>query len=418
MDFKKTIKQVTAVILLGNPAFKRILLYGGSRSGKTFILIRQVILRALKEPNSKHLIVRLIFNDIHRSIWLGTLPKVLKICFKGVPVKWNKSSYFIQFPNGSEIWLGGLDDKDRTEKILGNEYSTIYFNEAHQMKWLSVMIALTRLAEKNNLIKKAFFDCNPPTTKSWMYLLFILKIDPITRESLKMQEMYAILQMNPRDNVDNISEDYITTTLETLSERHRKRFLDGEFTNDVEGALWNSEMINQHRVLECPKLRRKVIAVDPATTSNKESDDTGIVLAGKGYDNHYYVFGDLTGKYTPNEWGLLVVETYADNRIDSVVAEVNQGGDMVESNIRNINSNIRVKKVHAINGKVARAEPIVGLYERGEVHHVGMLGDLETEMTEWDVKTSKVSPNRIDALVHALQDLSDAPVYKPAKWNF
>ena len=416
--FFKTAKQSEAVTLMGNDTCKRILLYGGSRSGKTFIIIRQIILRAIKCPNSRHLIVRLVFNDINRSIWQGTLPEVFKICFPELKVTFNKSLYFVQLPNGSQIWVGGLDDKERAEKILGNEYSSIYFNEAHQMAYKSILIAYTRLAERNSLVKKVFYDCNPPTTKSWMFLLFFLHIDPITKADLPLKEMYAVMQLNPYDNAVNISEDYITTTLETLPERHRKRFLLGEFQNDVDGALWNQEMINKFRVMEMPKMRRIALGLDPATTTNKNSDETGIVIAGKGFDNHYYVWNDSTGIYTPNEWGKIVVNYVHTQRIDIVVAESNQGGQMVESNIKNLDQTVKVKLIHAKNSKSVRAEPIVGLYESGMVHHVGVIDSLETEMTEWDAKNSKFSPGRIDSLVHALAELSEAKTYAPAKFNF
>lgn len=418
MKFQKTIKQDEAVTLMGDENHKRILLRGGSRSGKTFIIIRQLIVRAIKEPNSRHLVVRFAFNHVKRSIWLGTLPEVLRICFKGIVYIQNSSDFNIRFENGSEIWFGGLDDKDRTEKILGNEYSSIYFNEAHQLTYAAVLIALTRLAQRNRLVKKAFFDCNPPSTKHWLYLVFFKHIDPLSNASLLIPEMYATMLMNPRDNEANISEDYIKTTLETMPERQRKRFLEGLFQDDIEGALWNSDMINEHRVLEAPAMKRMVIGIDPAVSTNKDSDETGLIIAGKGFDNHYYVFDDMTGVYTPNEWGNIVVKAWYAHKLDKAIAETNQGGDLVVSNIRNIDKNVIVKKVHASRGKLARAEPIQGLYEMGEVHHVGLIEALETEMCEWDAKEAKTSPNRIDALVWALTELSEGNTYKKAKFNF
>ena len=161
-----------------------------------------------------------------------------------------------------------------------------------------------------------------------------------------------------------------------------------------------------------------LLGVDPAVTAHKDSDETGIIRAGKGTNGHYYIFEDETGIYTPNQWGQRVVRSWHENRLDKVVAEVNQGGDLVESNIRNIDRNVQVKKVHAFRGKILRAEPIVGLYEMGLVHHVGILDSLETEMTEWDAKSGAPSPNRIDALVHVLTELSEGNIYKKPKFNF
>ena len=149
--FKRTIAQTKATILMGSDA-THIMSYGGSRSGKTFNIIRAIIIRASK-TRSRHVILRLNFNHCKTSIWLDTLPKVLRICFPDLLVTWNKSDYFLTLPNGSEIWIGGLDDDKRVEKILGKEYSTIFFNECSQISWSSIQVALTRLAEKSDLKK-------------------------------------------------------------------------------------------------------------------------------------------------------------------------------------------------------------------------------------------------------------------------
>lgn len=212
------------------------MLYGGSRSGKTFISVYALIVRACKEK-SRHVILRLNFNHIKTSIWLDTLPKVLKIAFPDLSVEWNKTDYYISMPNGSEIWVAGLDDEKRVEKILGKEYSTIYFNECSQIPYKSIQVALTRLAEKNGLKKKAYYDENPPSKKHWSYWLFIKKIDPIDNIPVD-PEKYASLLMNPGDNLQNIDEDYITEVLDNLSETQKKRFRDGEFTSDDDGVAY------------------------------------------------------------------------------------------------------------------------------------------------------------------------------------
>ena len=159
--FKKTIAQVKAIKLLASPA-KFIMLYGGSRSGKTFIIVFAIIVRACK-CKSRHVMLRQTFNSIKTSIWLDTMIKVLDIAFPDLSFEKNKSDYYITLPNGSEIWIAGLDDDKRVEKILGKEFSTIFFNECSQLSYSSVQIALTRLAEKNSLKKKAYFDENPPS---------------------------------------------------------------------------------------------------------------------------------------------------------------------------------------------------------------------------------------------------------------
>lgn len=145
-DFKLTEKQEQAMEVLSGPATHGML-FGGSRSGKTFLLVRNTILRALKAARSRHAILRYRFNHIKASIILDTFPKVMRLCFPGVEYELSKTDWYVRLPNDSEIWFGGLDDKERTEKILGQEYATLYFNECSQLPYGSVAIAITRLAQ-------------------------------------------------------------------------------------------------------------------------------------------------------------------------------------------------------------------------------------------------------------------------------
>lgn len=234
-SFKKTNTQVRAVKLLGGD-YRHIMLYGGSRSGKTFILVRSVILRALKEK-SRHVILRQKFNHAKTSIWLDTLPKVLKLCFPELKTNPSKTDYYLTFPNGSELWIAGLDDAERVEKILGKEYSTIYFNECSQISYAAIQIALTRLAEKNSLAKKVYYDENPPTKRHWSYWLFIKGIDPVDNVPIDTSK-YASMIMNPKDNLENIDPDYIEEILSKLPERERRRFESGEFLDDSDGSAY------------------------------------------------------------------------------------------------------------------------------------------------------------------------------------
>ena len=244
-EFKLTEKQCEADKLLSSQA-RHIMLFGGSRSGKTFLAVRALIIRASKEK-SRHVILRLNFNHIKTSIWLDTLPKVLKISFPDLTVEWNKTDYYITLPNGSEVWVGGLDDEKRVEKILGKEYSTMYFNECSQIPYKSIQIALTRLAEKNTLKKKAYYDQNPPGKKHWSYWLFEKKLDPVDNIPVEPSR-YASILMNPKDNLDNIDPEYITEILDNLPEAQRKRFKDGEFSADDDGAAYYSFSREDHVV--------------------------------------------------------------------------------------------------------------------------------------------------------------------------
>lgn len=398
---KLTPKQIEAGDIISSSA-KNILLYGGSRSGKTAAFIYALLIRASKFK-SRHVILRKSFNHVKTSIWHDTLPKVAEL--SKVPYHENKSDWFYEFRNGSQIWIGGLDDKDRTEKILGSEYSTIYFNEASQLTYESVNMARTRLAEKSGLVNKAYYDCNPPTKSHWIYKLFMKGVDPITKEKIDTGN-YTSMIMNPVDNIQNLSDDYLKT-LESLPKRQRQRFLSGLFLDDIEGALWTDKMIDDFREYDMPvDVVRKVISIDPAVSYGDDSDETGIIIAWKSANGHYWITEDLSGKYAPGFWGSMVVTKYKKGFLNDVIAETNQGGELVVQNIRQIDTAVSVKRVHASHGKLTRAEPIAALYEQGLVHHVGSFPELEEQMVSYTGKGMK-SPDRMDALVWALTDLSE-----------
>lgn len=233
-EFKKTTIQKKAIKILGSAA-KYIMLFGGSRSGKTFIIVFCIIVRACK-VKSRHVILRQHFNHAKTSIWLDTLPKLLHLCFPHLVVTWNKSDYYLALPNESEVWIAGLDSGDRVEKILGKEYSSMFFNECSQIPYDSITKCLTRLAEKNNLVNKAYFDENPPTKKHWSYPMFIKKVNPVDSTPIK-KENYDCMLMNPMDNLENIDGTYLEI-LESLPEKDRLRFMMGEFIDGDDGEVY------------------------------------------------------------------------------------------------------------------------------------------------------------------------------------
>ncbi len=414
MTFKKTADQRKANALLA-AAHTRILLHGGSRSGKTFIIVRALIIRALKAPGSRHLITRFHFRDAKLAIFMDTLPKVLKLCFPELKdrVVFNRTDFFVTFPNGSEIWIGGLDDKERTEKILGLEYASIYFNESSQISFHAMEMALTRLAQKTSLKNKVYYDCNPPTKKHWLFFVFFLKLNPVTKIPHPFPDLYVQMQMNPEGNRENLPDGYIEEELGGLSERKRRRFKEGEWLDDLEGALWKRQWIDINRVQKAPELLRIVVAVDPAVTSNESSNATGITV--QGVDTrfplaHFYVLADRTVEHaTPLEWGQAALNAFHEFDADLIVGEVNNGGELVERNIKAIEPNVPYKMVNATRGKIKRAEPIANLYEQGRVHHVGEFPELEDEQCSYSPQMeaeNKESPNHLDAGVWGLTELS------------
>lgn len=424
-QFKLTAKQEEAQEILAGSATHGML-FGGSRSGKTFLLVRNTILRGLKAPNSRHAILRFRFNHIKSSIILDTFPKVMRTAFPGVPYDLSKTDWFAQLPNGSEIWFGGLDDKERTEKILGQEYATIYFNECSQIPEHSRAIAMTRLAqlattEDGSALKpRAFYDMNPTNKLHWAYRMFVQKIDPDTKKPLPDPENYVYCQMNPGDNLENLSVGYLNT-LQGLSQRLQKRFLRGEFADATQNALFNDENFETWRVVDgsLPDMVRIVVAVDPSgsgDTDNADNDAIGIAVAGLGVDGNAYLLEDLTIKAGPATWSRVVADAYERHEADCVVAEMNFGGAMVKHTIQTANRRIPFRPVTATRGKVVRAEPVSALYEQGKVRHVGYLRELEEELCGFTTNgfVGANSPNRADAAVWAIVSLFPG-IIKPRK---
>jgi predicted phage terminase large subunit-like protein len=190
--------------------------------------------------------------------------------------------------------------------------------------------------------------------------------------------------------------------------------LDGEILDDMPGALWTHGIIDAARLTAAPALTRIVVAIDPAVSSHENADETGIIIAGRDVDGHGYVLADASGHYAPAEWAKVAIAAYAAHRADRIVAEVNNGGDMVEATLRVVDPNVPFAAVHASRGKVARAEPVAALYEQGRVHHLGALPLLEDQMcafsSDFDRDAVGYSPDRVDALVWALTDLLLAPM--------
>ncbi len=390
---------------------------GGSRSGKTFLLVRAVLIRALKEPGSRHAIFRFRFNALWASVVLDTLPKVIKLCFPQLPdvdSMLNSKMGYLTLPNKSEIWFGGLDDKERTEKILGMEFATIYFNEASQIPYASFVLALTRLAQKTNgLVLKCYVDFNPPSKKHWTYKVFIEKRDPTTNQPLRKEFDYGFFLINPKDNIANLDPAYLEF-LEGLPEKARNRFLLGRFADDSDGALWTEELLAQNRVLgqanSLPNWLRIVVAVDPSGCSGPEdyrSDEIGIAVCALGTDNHGYLLEDLSGRYGPEEWGQIAVEALKRHKGDRIVGEKNFGGDMVRAIVHACDPNAPYKEVNASRGKVVRAEPVSALYEQKKIHHIGYFPELEDQLCAMTMAgyVGVRSPDRADAAVWGWTEL-------------
>lgn len=408
--FRLTAKQTALRDILAGPQ-KHTLIYGGSRSGKTFLLCYAIATRAIIAPGSRHAIFRRHGVAVKQSIGKDTLPKVFDLAYPEVKATWHEQDGYFSLPNGAEIWLAGLDDKERVDKVLGKEFATLYYNEASEIPLASYDVAQTRLAQVVDRVDglgplplRSYVDLNPTTQAHWTYRIFIQGHHP--EGGAIRREDYAVGVANPLDNADNLLPDYIES-LRAMPERQRKRFFHGEFSSDVANALWRREYIK--RIARPAELSRIVVAIDPAASSDVGSDETGIICAGVGSDKQGYVLADASGRHRPEEWARKAIALYDFYAADRIVAEVNNGGEMVAAVIRAQRPDIPFTSVHASRGKVTRAEPVAALYELGRVSHCDDFGPLEDQMaaftSDFDRKAQGYSPDRVDALVWAFTEL-------------
>jgi phage terminase large subunit-like protein len=241
--------------------------------------------------------------------------------------------------------------------------------------------------------------------------LFGDKRDPISRTPLADPDDYARIFVNPGDNADNLSPEYLKS-LENLPERQRRRFYEGAYIDDLDGALFSYEVIARARVAEFAlvRCRRVVVAVDPSGAAGRDderADEIGIVVAAKGDDGHAYVLADRSLRDGPAAWGRAAVHAYHEFKADRIIAEENFGGEMVRFVIRAADANAPVQVISASRGKALRAEPVSALYEQGLVHHVGRLGVLEDQLCAFTTQgyRGEASPDHADALVFAITEL-------------
>lgn len=207
------------------------------------------------------------------------------------------------------------------------------------------------------------------------------------------------------ENLSNLAPAFIDVIISRYEgTRLGRQELNAEILDDNPEALWTRDVIEDNRATKTPELVRIVVGVDPAVTSSSSADDTGIVVAGMDEKQHYYVLGDYTTHATPKKWAQEVIAAYYKHSADSVIGEVNNGGELVEYTLRTIDPLVSYRSVRASRGKQVRAEPISALYEQGKCHHVGSFPALEDQMCEWVPGECK-SPDRVDALVWAISEL-------------
>ncbi len=390
-------------------------LAGGTRSGKTFLIVRAIVARALEAPGSRHAILRFHANAARASISLDTLPNVMRLCFPRMKLKEHRQDGFFELANTSRIWIGGLDDKERVEKILGLEYASIFLNEASQIPYASALIAAQKV---EGLKQRAYVDLNPVAKSHWTNLLFGEKRDPISKKKLADAKNYVRGFLNPTDNSANLATESLES-LANLPERQRKRFYEGVYADELEAALWSYEIIESTRcgpeTISEAQRASVVVAVDPSGAAGRDdlgADEIGVIVAARGTDSDCYILADRSCRDAPAVWGRRAVTASHEFRADCIVAESNFGGEMVRATIQAADPNVPVRLVTASRGKAVRAEPISVRYAQHQVHHAGHFAQLEDQLCAFTPAGygGTGSPDRADAAIWALTylfDLSD-----------
>ena len=371
------------------------LILAGRGWGKTRTGATDSLLYALRNPESQVAIVTPTFGDLRRVAFEGPsgilkmLPK--DALLRGRGQGYNASASEIRLYNGSKIMGFSASEPDR---LRGPQFHRAWCDELAAWRYPETFDQLMfglRLGHKP--------QCIITTTP---------KPTPIIR-TLMGRDDCIITTGSTFENSDNLA----ASTLTMLKAKYEgttlgRQELYAEVIDAMEGALWTPRLIEDKRlrVLEENKITNVLVALDPAVTSGDNSDETGIVVVGKDANNEYYVLEDKSGKYKPDQWGTVAIDLYYQWDADRIVAEVNNGGDLVKGLIRTLDPEARYKSVHATRGKMVRAEPVAALYEQGRVHHVGVFPELETQMCTYTGDRPNPSPDRLDALVWGLSEIS------------
>tara|TARA_Y100000385_G_scaffold241948_1_gene258656 strand:- start:1155 stop:2381 length:1227 start_codon:yes stop_codon:yes gene_type:complete len=372
------------------------LILAGRGWGKTRTGAMDAVCYALNNPEVQVAVVTPTFGDLRRVAFggiSGIIPNIPReLLLEGRGQGYNASNQEIRLFNGSKIMGFSATEPDR---LRGPQFHRAWCDELaawfYPETFDQLMFGL-RLGDNPR--------CVITTTP---------KPTPLIRSLLKRKKI-LITRGSTFDNAENLAPSALAQLKEKYGDtRLGRQELYAEVLDDTEGALWNYDMIDAMRVSkdEVPELNRIIVAVDPAVTSNEGSDETGIVVAGQANSGRYYVLDDVSGKMTPDGWGRLAVDMYYKYQADRIVAEVNNGGDLVERLIRTIDNEVSYTPVNASRGKMVRAEPIAALYEQKKVSHVGMFSELEEQLCSFTVGSRK-SPDRLDALVWALTELSQS----------
>jgi phage terminase large subunit-like protein len=376
------------------------LVLAGRGMGKTMMGSNWLVESALKNPASEWAVVAPSFRDVRKTCIEGD-SGILRALQPGELSQYRRNELQLKLMNDSVIYGYSAE---QPERIRGSNLWGAWVDELcswrYPATWYEGLIPALRKGEHPRIV----VTTTPRPT-------------PLIRDLVGRGDgTVHITRGSTWENAANLSDVALTEL------RHRyagtrlgRQELEGELLEDLEGALWNRSDLEASRVKpgDVPDLRRIVVAVDPATTSEPESDETGIIVAGEGEDGHGYVLEDLSVRGTPMYCMRVAVRAYHRHQADCVVAEVNNGGDFVRDLLRNVDAEVSYKAVRASRGKAVRAQPVSALYEQLRIHHVGFFPELEDQLCVW-VPESLESPDRLDALVWAISELRGLSV---ADWG-
>ena len=369
------------------------LILAGRGWGKTRTGAQDIALYALRNNNVNCAVVAPTHGDLRRVCFggpSGLLSIIPKECYlESSDMKGYSSSVSeIRLFNGSKITGYAAQEPDR---LRGPQFHRAWCDEVASWRYPDAFDQLMfglRLGDNP--------QCVITTTP---------KPNKLIKELVKRDDCY-VTSGSTFENEANLAE----SALKMLKEKYDgtnlgRQELYAEIIDAYEGALWKPELIEEARVKDKPTMSRIIVAIDPAVTNNPDSDETGIIVVGKA-NNEYYVLDDVSGKHSPDAWARKAINAYYDWEADLIVAEVNNGGDLVEKMLRISDDNISYRSVRATRGKILRAEPVAALYEQRRVHHVGVYPQLEEQMCSYTGEANSGSPDRLDALVWAITELS------------
>ena len=365
------------------------LILAGRGFGKTRCATEDAAAYAAANPGARIAFIASTAKDLRETIMEGP-SGLLRAIPQECNVGYNRAFSEIRLWNGSQINGYSAEEPDR---LRGPNFNRAYCDELASWQrpeaWDMMNFAL-RLGENPQCI----ITTTPRPTRLIQQLV----------KSARETDSVIITTGTTYENAENVGAGFINYLKEKYEgTRLGRQELYAEVLDDIPGAMWRRSDIEETRVKTAPEMSRIVVAIDPAVSTSEGSDETGIVAAGKGMDGRWYVLADKSGRYTPDAWARTAVELYRTLKADRIIGEVNNGGDMIENTLRNVDRNVPYKAVHASKGKAIRAEPVAALYEQRRVSHVGMFATLEDQMCLFtsDYYRAKMSysPDRMDACI-------------------